>query len=120
MDAGEYRTPLILERKVQKRDAGGNVTTAWELVLPVVWVNLRPLTGRELLLAKTAEARVSHRLTMAWRPDLDTIGLDSTFRFRRQAGPSGNRVLNVEAVRDRDEAHEELELDVEEVVGAPA
>lgn len=120
MDPGAYRTPLVLERQVQKRDAGGSVTTTWEVVLPLVWVNLRPLTGRELLLAKTAEARLSHRVTMAWRPDLWTMGLDPTFRFRRQAGPTGNRVLNIQVVRDLDEAHRELELDVEEVVGAPA
>lgn len=115
LDPGQRTTPLVLEQLVRARDTHGNVTETWATLLAQVWVKLQPLAGRELLLADTVESRISHRVTMEYRLD---VTLAATMRFRTLTGAARARVFNVEDVRDLDEAHVLLELDVQEVEGA--
>lgn len=113
-DPGLRRTPVVLERLVTTpRDAHGNVSETWATVLAQLWVELLPLTGRELLQADAAEARVTSRLRFPYRLD---VTVAPTMRFRTLSGRA--RVLNILAVRDLEERHELLEVDVEEVDGA--
>lgn len=115
LDPGERTTPLVLEQLVRARDTHGNVVETWATLLATVWVKLQPMTGRELLLAASVESRVTHRVTMEYRLDA-TVG--AAMRFRTLTGAARARVFNVEDVRDLDEAHVLLELDVQEVEGA--
>lgn len=113
-DPGKARTPVVLERLVTTpRDAHGNVSETWTTVLAQVWVFLNALSGRELLQASSVEARVSSRVRMPYRLD---VTVEPGMRMRTLTGRA--RVFHILTVRDLEERHELLELDVEEVHGA--
>lgn len=116
MNPGELDTPLVLERRVQAKDRGGAVVTRWDVLDALVWARVMPLSAREVQAQATTEVRLTHRLTVLYRSD---VQLDGTMRFRRVAGTTpdvlATRVFNVLGGRNAFGAWELLELEVEEV-----
>lgn len=96
---------LTLQARTQTADATGQLLETWSDVARV-WASVRPLAGRELLLAKQAQARLSHRITILYR-----AGITPTMR-----AVMGSRVFHFESVINRDEANEELLIEAVETV----
>ena len=104
--AGALRHRLILERMNKVEDGGGGVTIVWETVAPL-WAAIRPLRGREQLGAGQFASRLSHEISLRYRP----LVLPE-MRFRK-----GSRIFEIRAVINVDEQSrwlralcEELEL----------
>jgi SPP1 family predicted phage head-tail adaptor len=80
-----------------RSDANGQTICDWTLFCQC-WVKIKPLSGRELWLAKQAQARVTHEITMLYQP-----GIDPTMR-----AVLGERIFNFDSVRNKDEQNLEL------------
>lgn len=104
MRAGRLRKRIIIEERAATQDAAGQPVGAWT----TFWAcsaDVQPLSGRELLAAQAVESAVSHRVRLRYTP-----GITAAMRINL----GGGRLLNILAVRIRDERNRELELDCEE------
>lgn len=104
MNAGKLRHRFRIEAATRTADEGGGGTSAWAEVA-TVWANVVPLTGAERIAAMQAEASLTHRVEIRYRPGLTTAN----------RGFYGGRVFNVTAVIDVGERHDEMHLLCEEV-----
>lgn len=73
LDAGQLDHPVTLWRETTAQDAGGNITQTWaKLTGGDVWANIRPLVGRETLLAGAMKEVMTHQITIRHFPGLVT------------------------------------------------
>lgn len=103
--AGGLRKRAVLQAEQRTADAGGGYVLAWT-DLATVWARLMPVSGRESLAADRLEARVTHRVTMRWRADLN---LSAALRLK-----IGARLFNIHAVFNEGERDRTAILLVEE------
>ena len=99
MDAGKLNRRVTIEAPGTAQDSVGQLVQTWSTVAEV-WAAIRPLAGRELMLAKSVEAEITHTVTIRYRSGI-TTGHRLLF---------GARVFNITAVIDRAEAGRYLEL----------
>lgn len=110
---GALRHRLVIEAEGPAGDGGGGqgadpwanairVATVWGQIVPLTG----PRTGAETSRAARLEARVTHRITLRWRP-----GILARHRIR-----FGDRVFNIRSVTNRDERNRVLEILAEEGV----
>lgn len=99
MRAGLLRHRVQLQRRENKRNEIGEEVPTW---VPVSggWAAIEPLRGRELLRNNEIRAETTHRVTMRWRPGLDTA----------QRIVFGHRYFNIESCLTRDERRFEVEM----------
>lgn len=70
------------------------------------WVQVEPLSGRELEVARQVDARTSHLVRMRYR-----AGVSATWRVRLpRRREADDLVLQIVSARNVDEADDELEL----------
>ena len=104
MNAGKLRNRIRIEEPARGTDeGGGRPDMGWALVAEV-WANIRPITGQERIAAMRSEVAVTHRIEIRYR-----AGLTEKMRV-----VYGDRVFNVRAVLDVDEARDEMQLLAEE------
>lgn len=87
MEFGKLRHRLVIQRRVETRDAIGGISARWA-TLATRWGSVEPLTGRELTYAQQVEALVTHRIEMRYFPNLAP-----TYRLKY-----GDRVFQIESV----------------------
>lgn len=105
MNPGELRQRVTLQRPgTPTPDAMGGRSVPWANV-GTTWAHVEPLEGNERLRAMQVSPRLSHRITMRYRP-----GVTSAMRVLY-----GARVFGLRSVIDPDERHERLVLLAEEV-----
>ena len=90
--AGALRHRVILEQMNGSADDGGGQTVTWQQVAPL-WVAIRPLSGREHFAAGQFASRLSHEISLRYRP----LVLPE-MRFRK-----GSRIFEIRAVLNIDE-----------------
>lgn len=96
----EHRNRLLhLQVRSQTQAADGQLVETWTDVAQV-WAHIAPISGREMWLAKQAQARVTHRITILYRP-----GILPTMR-----ATMNGRIFHFESVTNREELNEELEI----------
>jgi SPP1 family predicted phage head-tail adaptor len=69
MRAGLLRHRVILQRATMTRDEAGQEIADWQ-PYATVWAEAEPLRGRELLAAQQAQAEVTTRFRIRYRPDV--------------------------------------------------
>ena len=107
--AGRRRHRLVLQSSNTQSDGGGGQAGdpwAAPITVATVWGSVEPVSGRERLRAQRLEAQVTHRVTIRYRP-----GVNSDMRL-----VFGARVFNIRAVLDQGERRRALELLCEEGV----
>lgn len=102
---GGLRKRAVLQSEQRATDAGGGYSLTWA-DLATVWVRFTPLSGREAVAADRLESRVTHRVTMRWRDDLN---LSAALRLKL-----GARLFNIHAVLNDGERNRTAILLVEE------
>lgn len=102
--SGALRQRLVLEAPERVETEGGAATVTWAEVA-ALWAEVRPVSGREIVLADAVKARVTHEVSIRYR-----TGLRPEMRF---AGP-GARVLEIRSVLDLDERRRWLICQCEE------
>jgi SPP1 family predicted phage head-tail adaptor len=72
IDPGQLRHQVKLQQFVETVTAGGGRTKGWSDLSenPTVWAAVEPLDGTERFRAQAVDARMSHRVTMYYHPDV--------------------------------------------------
>jgi SPP1 family predicted phage head-tail adaptor len=105
MRAGSLNRRVALQQVVMTSDTEGVSSEAWSLVSNV-WANINPAGGTEQMQAGQTEEKITHRVTIRWRSDLNT----------RQRFVYGTRVFLIHSMLDQEEAHREVDCLCEEII----
>lgn len=102
------RHRIVIEEAVPNPDGGGGSSDVWTdaQVVARAWARIEPLRGREMLAAMKLESRITHRVTLRYRPGV-TAAMRVCFKDRH---------FNIRAVINLEERNETLELLCEEGV----
>jgi len=103
--AGRRDKRVTIQTPSVVSDDLGQAINTWG-TLATVWAAVKPLTGDQRLAAQQVDATASHTVTILYRADV-------TPKMRVLYG---SRILEIQAVMDPDERHEQLELACAEVV----
>lgn len=90
---GQLRHEICLEQQVRTPTGGGGATLGWRN-LGLLWADIRPLSGRETVIADRIVSRVDHEIWIRHR-----AGTTAAMRFRQDVRlfdilavlPSGSR-----------------------------
>ena len=66
----KFRHRVYFERQVEIVDSNGDHSREWEYIT-TQWCEIKPLSGRELLLAQQVQSSVSTNIVTRYRDDLD-------------------------------------------------
>lgn len=108
MEVGPLRDRVTIQTRTAAADAAGNTDLTW-VDIAKAWAQISPMSGEEAQRAGHTEATTMYRVRMRFRPDLGRRTSKDRLIF-------GSRTLNIVAVRNIDEARDELVLDCAEVV----
>lgn len=103
---GDMRHRLALEEAAATPDGAGGAIVSWSPVAEV-WAAIRPRSGTERVEADGLMGRVTHEITIRYRPDVAP----------RQRFRQGDRIFDITSVIDAEEAHRFLTCLVEERLG---
>jgi SPP1 family predicted phage head-tail adaptor len=88
MKAGKLRHKVQIQKKTAAQDnITGAVTYTWSK-LADVWASIEPLSAREFIAAQAVQSKVSARITIRYRDDID-----ATMRILH-----GNKIYNIAGV----------------------
>jgi SPP1 family predicted phage head-tail adaptor len=68
--AGRLRHIIAIERQVEVTDSNGDRSREWEYVTSVR-AEIKPMSGRELLLAQQVQSQVSVNIVIRYNADID-------------------------------------------------
>lgn len=102
-DPGRLSSRVSLERQIRTPDASGGATTEWEEVV-TLWAAIDPVAAGESLSADRLSTRVTHRITIRFRTDIEG-GMRIVHRTRN---------LRIAHWRDLDETRRFLVLEAVE------
>jgi SPP1 family predicted phage head-tail adaptor len=108
MRAGSLRHRVTIQARATTRDTLGGQANDWADVA-TVWADVSPISGRERLAAQAGRAELSHTVTIRYQRQFS----DPVEMAKRRI-VYGARVLNIEASRDVDERHFDIELSCSE------
>ncbi len=70
MKAGRLRSRVQLQAPVVAADPDGFERVTGYTTITTVWAEVRPLTGKNLILARTAGEKLDAEITIRFRPDV--------------------------------------------------
>jgi SPP1 family predicted phage head-tail adaptor len=97
MRVGELNRRVTIQQRATGKDADGQPSETWQDLLSC-WAAIRPLGGRELLLAKSVQAESTHEVTMRYRTTV-TAGMRIVYE---------GRIFNITNINDVDTKHQTL------------
>lgn len=100
MRAGRLRHRVTIESRSSSLDAAGQQLRSWS-TFGTVYAGIRPLSGREGVLAEAVQSAVTHEVTIRY-----LSGVNATMRVN-----FGGRYFAIHAVRNTDERNREMVLD---------
>lgn len=108
MRAGRLRQRVTIQEPTETQDSYGEPVATWS-DLATVWAAIDPLSGRETFGGEQYQARLTHRVTMRYRSDLQVSA-----KMRIKHGAS--RYLQVQTVSEPGGNHREWRLLCSEVL----
>lgn len=100
---GDLRHRITVERSTETRDDYGGQTVAWTTRFSA-WAKITPMSTSQILYARQLEHRVSHKIVIRFRDDIeidDRISYDS-------------RIFHVRGYKNVEERDRWLEIEAEE------
>lgn len=101
MRIGRLDRQVMVQRRTETLDEFGQRTLNWTDVAKV-WADIRTMSGRDQEQALAVESELTHTVAVRYRADLALPSNANTVRLLYPT-PSGERILNVTALRDLDE-----------------
>ena len=89
-------------------DSRGQADGPWNEITKA-WVELKPLTGAEGILARQQDATLSHRLTVHWSPEAVKVTPRDRFRV-------DDRIFGIATISNPGDRNDSLEMIVRESV----
>lgn len=105
------RHRITVEENTPVRNTYGELIDAWTTV-ETVYGAVRPYDGTTLMRAAAGSSLKGAEITMRYRTDLGTADTRVLPRYRLRYQ---NRLFSIDGVRDLDESHKFIVLDVEEM-----
>ena len=105
MQAGKLRHRGTIQQATETLDAQGNATPTWSTFADR-WMDIQPLTGRELWSARQVQSQVSHKIVLR-----HLSGVTTKMRVSVRS-----RTFNIESIINANERDRMLELMCTEVV----
>lgn len=105
--AGKMRRQAVLESPQEVSDGAGGYSLSWQEEA-TLWAEMRPLSGKEKVVADKLQASLTHRVVLRYRD-----GVTPQMRLQMDG-----RYFNIRRVINVEERNEFLELLVEEGVGS--
>lgn len=99
MNSGRLNRRITIQQRTAGSDSYGQPVESWIDVVSV-WANVRPIKGRELLIAQSMKSEAIVNIDIRYRP-----GIDASMRINYNG-----RIFNIQAVIDENERHEILTL----------
>lgn len=102
MRAGEFRHRIYIEQPVLTQSASGEMTPNW-VPFATVWAKIKPLHGREALVANQPLAALDTQIGIRWSPFLDQIS--ESWRIKHNLV-----VYEIKSIAHIDLAQREIEM----------
>lgn len=114
----KYRNRLLFEEHKSYQDDEGNLIEGWsDSDLGTVSAQIRNIRGNEFIMAGANQVKVSARINMRYRPDIEDkyyeLGKRLRLNFKRKGRP--DRIFEIEYINNLEEKNIELEILVNEV-----
>lgn len=112
MDIGKFDKRITLQSRSATLDDYGQQINSWSDIA-TVWANVKPISGREKLRSMAIESTLTH--TVAIRYDVRFMPPETVDAWRiKYVTPGGERIFNITAARDMDEARKYIIFDCTE------
>jgi SPP1 family predicted phage head-tail adaptor len=105
---GQLDRQVTIQMRSEVLDEFGQRSLVWTDAA-TVWANIRTVSGRDQEQALAVETALTHTVAIRYRIDFALPSKANLMRLRYRT-PAGERILNVEALRDLDEDHDWLIL----------
>ena len=112
MDIGQLNRRVTLQSRSATLDAYGQEVNSW-VDIATVWANVKPVGGREKAAMATIDAVLTHRVTIRYRAEYMPPTKVDAWRIIYPI-KAGNRIFNITAAQDIDEAHKHIMFDCQE------
>lgn len=117
-NAGKYNKLLLFEEHKEVQTVEGHMTEKWvKSDLDSVFVQIRNIRGNEFILAGANQVKVSARINMRYRKDIEDkyyeLGEKLRLNLKKQGRP--DRIFEIEYINNLEERNIELEILVNEV-----
>lgn len=103
---GDMRRRIVILQRSDAQSLSGAMIPSWT-AFATVWAEIKPATGRELMMAQQVGATVSHAIRMRW-----LTGVLPSMRVQY-----GERYFDINAVLNIEEMNRQLQLLCTERVG---
>jgi SPP1 family predicted phage head-tail adaptor len=112
MNIGQLNRRITLQTRSGTLDAYGQEVNVWSN-FATVWANIKPISGREKAGMATIDAMLTHRVSIRYRVEFMPPTTVDAWRIVYPT-KAGDRIFNITASQDMDEAHEYIVFDVQE------
>jgi SPP1 family predicted phage head-tail adaptor len=102
--SGELNRRITLQQRSATQDSFGEPTHGWQDLM-TVWAGIEPLSGRELELAQQMSSEVTHRITVRYQSAFTDTRWAASLRALYK-----NRIFNIQAALNEDEANVRIHL----------
>jgi len=100
IEPGEMQTRVVYQTESSAVDAVGQPVKTWVDAFEC-WAAVRPLSAKEVFFAQSTRSETTHRITLRWRPEVNSKG-------RFVVANNRGRVFKIFSIVNTDEAREEL------------
>ena len=106
--AGQLRKRVLVQSRSSSPDAIGGQSTTWA-DLKTIWAEVTALSGRELMLAQTIAAEVTHEINCRYDPVFADPRTVAAYRI-----VYNGRRFNIHGVQNEDERNRRITLQASE------
>lgn len=114
----KYRNRLVFEELQKHQNEDGHWIEKWvESSVGKSWSQIRNIRGNEFIMAGAGQVKVSARINMRYRREIEEKYYELGEKLRLNYKNSGrpDRIFNIEYINNLEERNEELEILVNEV-----
>lgn len=108
VEIGRLNHRITVQQRTASKDDYGQELASWSDIA-TVWANVKPIGGREKLRAMAVESMLTHTVLVRYRAEFAS---PKTMDARRIM--YGDRIFNITATRDVDEARKHIVFDCTE------
>ena len=118
MNPAKYRNPILFEELKKVRNDEGHLIDEWvESELGTTFAQIRNIRGKEFILAGANQVKVSARINIRYRKDVEDkyYELGEKLRLNLKVKNRPDRIFEIEYINNLEERNIELEILVNEV-----
>lgn len=112
MEIGQLNRRIRLQSRSATLDAYGQEVNSW-VDIATIWSNVKPIGGKEKAWMANMDSVLTHRVTIRYKAEYMPPTKVDAWRIVYPI-KSGDRIFNILAAQDIDEAHKHIVFDCQE------